>query len=56
MTHEEKRLIEAAKKLKEHCENTECRDCVFCDGSCVCPLSDEAPEDWELPKGCETDE
>ena len=56
MTHEEKRLIEAAKKLKEHCKKTSCRDCVFCDGSCTGPLGYGDPEDWELPEEGENDE
>ena len=55
MTYEEKKkLIEAAKVLKEHCENNfrekEC-DCPFNFGDDgICSIGDLCPNAWEVPK------
>lgn len=60
MTEEDKRLIEAANTIKEHCENSKLKDhCPFakrnkeCDGDINCFLVSQysgIPKDWKIPK------
>ena len=50
---ENKKLIEAANLLKEHCEKNfrekEC-DCPFNFGDDICSIGDLCPNAWEVPK------
>lgn len=42
-------VLEAAKKIKEFCGETTCRDCMFSDGEgYYCMLTESAPEYWKL--------
>lgn len=60
MTDEDKKLIEAANTIKEHCENSKLKDhCPFakrnkeCDGDINCLLVSQysgIPKDWNIPR------
>lgn len=41
-------VLEAAKKIKEFCGESNCRDCMFSDGDCYCMINSSAPEYWRL--------
>lgn len=57
MTHEEKRLIEAAKRIKEHCKKSHCKDCIFGTGdSAFCEIRYGRPQYWNLKEEGENDE
>ena len=53
---ENKKLIDAANILKEHCNKnyreTEKCDCPFAIGDYICDIGDICPKDWEVPKLC----
>lgn len=47
---DKKELLEAARMLKEHCEQSRCYQCIFNDsGSMDCVL-DQQPCDYDLPE------
>lgn len=53
----DKRLIEAAKLIQEHCGQADCQSCIFSDYSSGCMFTYEsyvytneyAPHNWDIP-------
>jgi hypothetical protein len=49
-----RKLIDAAKKIKDFCDNNECDDCPFSDSAKfyidTCRLYDGIPKEWDLPE------
>ena len=58
MTKTKKPPMKALEQIKNYCEKTQCRSCVFGDtynnGYVGCILLEKAPCDWDIKKEEET--